>query len=213
MTDAAIVQGLAQSKLATELTPEQCQVLSRSMTSRDLRTSEVLVREGDSDDHLYVIVSGSLGVVKAAGTSNEVTLNVMRPGDVVGELSFLDGATRFASLVAMADTRVLGLSRATSKRCSTATRTSSTASCGRSSASCTTSSVVSRCRPSSSRTTCTRRTAATERRRGELSARTAGAKLRSSRHCSTHRPPREGCRRISSRGRRETWMSSARRPG
>lgn len=111
MTDAAIVQGLAQSKLATELTPEQCQVLSRSMTSRDLRTSEVLVREGDSDDHLYVIVSGSLGVVKAAGTSNEVTLNVMRPGDVVGELSFLDGATRFASLVAMADTRVLGLSR------------------------------------------------------------------------------------------------------
>jgi CRP/FNR family cyclic AMP-dependent transcriptional regulator len=110
MTDA-IVEGLAQSKLATELTPEQCAVLARSMTSRDLRTGEVLVREGDSDDHLYVIVSGSLGVVKAAGTSNEVTLNVMRPGDVVGELSFLDGATRFASLVAMADTRVLGLSR------------------------------------------------------------------------------------------------------
>jgi CRP/FNR family cyclic AMP-dependent transcriptional regulator len=111
MTDAAIAKGLAQSKLATELTPEQCEVLARSMTSRDLRTGEVLVREGDSDDHLYVIVSGSLGVVKAAGTSNEVTLNVMRPGDVVGELSFLDGATRFASLVAMADTRVLGLSR------------------------------------------------------------------------------------------------------
>ena len=111
MTDAAIVQGLAQSKLATELTPEQCEVLARSMTSRDLRPSDVLVREGDSDDHLYVIVNGSLAVVKAAGTSNEVTFNVMRPGDVVGELSFLDGATRFASLVAMADTHVLGLSR------------------------------------------------------------------------------------------------------
>ena len=111
MTDAAIVQGLAQSKLAIELTPEQCEVLARSMTSRDLRTGEVLVREGDSDDHLYVIVAGSLAVVKAAGTGNEVTFNVMRPGDVVGELSFLDGATRFASLVAVADTRVLGLSR------------------------------------------------------------------------------------------------------
>ena len=30
---------------------------------------------------------------------------------MVGELSFLDGSTRYASLVALADTRVLGLSR------------------------------------------------------------------------------------------------------
>jgi len=50
-------------------------------------------------------------VVKAAGTDNEVTLNVLKPGDVVGELSFLDGATRYASLVALDGTRVLGLSR------------------------------------------------------------------------------------------------------
>jgi CRP-like cAMP-binding protein len=41
----------------------------------------------------------------------EVTLNAIRPGDVVGELSFLDGATRYASLVALSETRVLGLSR------------------------------------------------------------------------------------------------------
>lgn len=111
MTDAAIVEGLSQSKIAIELSPVQCQALAATMTTRELKAGEVLVREGDSDDHLYVVVAGSLGVIKAAGTDNEITLNVMRPGDVVGELSFLDGATRFASLVAMADTRVLGLSR------------------------------------------------------------------------------------------------------
>jgi CRP-like cAMP-binding protein len=111
MTDAAVVEGLSKSKLATELTPAQCQSLAATMTVRDLRQGEVLVHEGDTDDHLYVVVSGALGVVKAAGTENELTLNAMRPGDVVGELSFLDGATRFASLVAMNDSRVLGLSR------------------------------------------------------------------------------------------------------
>jgi CRP-like cAMP-binding protein len=111
MTDAAIVKGLAQSKLATELTATQCEALAATMTLRDLEQGEVLVHEGDTDDHLYVVLAGSLGVVKAARTDNELTLNVMRPGDVVGELSFLDGATRFASLVAMAETRVLGLSR------------------------------------------------------------------------------------------------------
>jgi cAMP-binding proteins - catabolite gene activator and regulatory subunit of cAMP-dependent protein kinases len=111
MTDAAIVEGLSKSKIATELTPEQCQTLAATVTVRDLQPGDVLVREGASDDHLYIVVNGSLGVIKAVGTDNELTLNVMRPGDVVGELSFLDGATRFASLVAMAETRVLGLGR------------------------------------------------------------------------------------------------------
>ena len=111
MTDAAIVDALSRSRLATELTPEQCLSLASTMTVSDLRQGEVLVREGETDDHLYVVTSGALGVVKAAGTENELTLNVMRPGDVVGELSFLDGATRFASLLALSETRVLGLSR------------------------------------------------------------------------------------------------------
>lgn len=111
MTDAVIVEALGKSKLATELTAQQCQSLAGTMTVRDLKQGEVLVREGDTDDHLYVVTSGSLAVVKAAGTDNELILNVMRPGDVVGELSFLDGATRFASLLAMSETRVLGLSR------------------------------------------------------------------------------------------------------
>jgi CRP/FNR family cyclic AMP-dependent transcriptional regulator len=111
MTDAALVESLAGSKLATELSPAQCEALAATMTVRNLAQGDVLVREGDSDDHLYVVVSGTLGVVKAAGTDSELTLNTMRPGDVLGELSFLDGATRFASLLALSDARVLGLSR------------------------------------------------------------------------------------------------------
>lgn len=111
MTQAAILEGLSHSRLATEMTPEQRQALAAVMTLRDLGPGEVLVREGDSDEHLYVVTSGGIAVVKAAGTDNEVTLSVLRPGDVVGELSFLDGATRYASLVAENGTRVLGLSR------------------------------------------------------------------------------------------------------
>jgi CRP-like cAMP-binding protein len=112
MTEAAILEGLSASKLAVELNDEECRVLAGAMTLRDLKHGEVLIREGSADDHLYVVVSGVLGVVKGAGLEEEVTLNAIRPGNVVGELSFLDGATRYASLVALSDTRVLGLSRA-----------------------------------------------------------------------------------------------------
>jgi len=111
MTHAAILEGLVKSKLAVEMSDDQRAALAAVMTLRDLVQGEVLVREGDIDDHLYVVASGVLGIVKAAGTPNEVILNAVSPGDVVGELSFLDGATRFASLTAMSDTRVLGLSR------------------------------------------------------------------------------------------------------
>jgi len=111
MTDAAILEGLGKSRLAVELNDDERRVLADAMTSRDLKHGEILVQEGSADDHLYVVVSGVLGVVKGAGLEEEVTLNAIRPGDVVGELSFLDGATRYASLVALSDTRVLGLSR------------------------------------------------------------------------------------------------------
>lgn len=111
MTDAAILEGLGKSRLAVELNDDERRVLADAMTLRDLKHGEVLVQEGSADNHLYVVVSGVLGVVKGAGLEEEVTLNAIRPGDVVGELSFLDGATRYASLVALSDTRVLGLSR------------------------------------------------------------------------------------------------------
>jgi CRP/FNR family transcriptional regulator, cyclic AMP receptor protein len=111
MTQAAILEGLRNSKLAVEMTDEQRKALAAAMTLRELAAGEVLVREGDTDDHLYVIASGVLGIIKAAGTENEMTINTVKPGDVVGELSFLDGATRYASLVAMSSSRVLGLSR------------------------------------------------------------------------------------------------------
>jgi CRP-like cAMP-binding protein len=111
MTDAAILEGLGKSRLAVELNDDERRTLADAMSLRDLKHGEILVQEGSADDHLYVVVSGVLGVVKGAGLEEEVTLNAIRPGDVVGELSFLDGATRYASLVALSDTRVLGLSR------------------------------------------------------------------------------------------------------
>jgi CRP/FNR family cyclic AMP-dependent transcriptional regulator len=112
MTAAAILAGLSTSKLAAELNDEERRILAGAMTLRDLKQGEVLVPEGSADDHLYVVASGVLGVVKGAGMEEEITLNAIRPGNMVGELSFLDGASRYASLVALGDTRVLGLSRA-----------------------------------------------------------------------------------------------------
>jgi CRP-like cAMP-binding protein len=111
MNDINVVDALRKSRLATELTDEQTRTLAQSVAFRDLRPGEVLVPEGTSDNHLYVIVSGGLGVVKNHGKDDSVTLFSQTAGDLVGELSFIDGTRHYASLVAIAPTRVLGIER------------------------------------------------------------------------------------------------------
>ena len=111
MSNQATLAALRPSKLAVELTDEQCSQLASVMELRDLKEGEVLVKEGDDDHHFYLIVSGKLGVVKSAGTPEKVTLNTLSSGDFAGEMSWLDGSRRYASLVALGDTQVLGLER------------------------------------------------------------------------------------------------------
>jgi ribosome-associated toxin RatA of RatAB toxin-antitoxin module/CRP-like cAMP-binding protein len=111
MNDQPMFDALRPSKLAVELTDEQCHRLAAAMQLRDLKEGEVLVAEGDDDHHFYLIVSGKLGVIKGVGTPEQVTLNTLATGDFAGELSWLDGSRRYASLVAVDETRVLGLER------------------------------------------------------------------------------------------------------
>jgi CRP-like cAMP-binding protein len=82
------------------------------MTLRVLRDKDVLVREGSADDHLHVIVDGVLGVIKGAGTPDQVLLQSLHAGDFAGELGFIDGMERYASMVALGEVRVLELQRA-----------------------------------------------------------------------------------------------------
>jgi CRP-like cAMP-binding protein len=71
----------------------------------------VLVPEGTSDNHLYVIVRGALSVQRSAGTSESVILFTLGAGDLVGEMSFLDETPHYAALVAIGPTRVFGIER------------------------------------------------------------------------------------------------------
>ena len=111
MTEATAFDALRASRLSAELTDAQCQVLSGLLAFRSLKDGEVLVPEGTSDNHLHVVVSGSLAVVRGAGAPEELTLFTLTAGDLVGELSFLDGTVHYASVVARGPARVFGIER------------------------------------------------------------------------------------------------------
>ena len=106
-----VYTALRTHKLAAELSDAQCAALAERMTLRELADGEVLVSEGRSDAHLYLLVQGALAVARGAGTPEEVVLFTLGPGDAVGELSFLDDNVHYASVVSRGASRVLGLER------------------------------------------------------------------------------------------------------
>jgi len=99
------------SALARELSDAECETLSRLITIHDLKDGEVLLREGQSDSNLYVVVSGEVAVSKQDEGDKWTTLHALVPGDFVGELSFMDNEPRFAALRAAGTTRVFSLNR------------------------------------------------------------------------------------------------------
>jgi len=119
--DAALKTGTAReagsklelvrnSALAAELTGDQCAVLVEVVFVRDLADGEVLVQQGASDNHLYVVVSGALGVARQS-EGQWVNLHVLTKGDLAGELGFMDGRPHYAALRAAGPTQVLSLER------------------------------------------------------------------------------------------------------
>jgi CRP-like cAMP-binding protein len=111
MTEQSVFDALRASRLGTELSDEQARTLAGIVAFRDLAAGEILVPEGTSDNHLYVIVTGALDVVRQAGKDEPLTLFTLGAGDLVGELSFIDGTKHYASLVATSPTRVFGIER------------------------------------------------------------------------------------------------------
>jgi CRP-like cAMP-binding protein len=75
------------------------------------REGTVLAAQDRPGDGLYIVYSGRVKVVMYGANGREVTLAILRPGEVFGELSMLDGAPRSATVVAMTDARLLALPR------------------------------------------------------------------------------------------------------
>lgn len=78
--------------------------VAQAATEVDLRAGKVLVREGEYDRDLYVIVSGTAVVTRKGKKLAELV-----PGDFFGELALLSRAPRSATVTAYSDMRVMVL--------------------------------------------------------------------------------------------------------
>ena len=78
----------------------------------ELQVGDVLFRQGEEADGLYVVADGSVGVYSRLPGGREVELAVLGAGEVVGELALVDGGARAATVRALEPTAALFFSRA-----------------------------------------------------------------------------------------------------
>jgi serine phosphatase RsbU (regulator of sigma subunit) len=104
---------LARIPLFADLPASELDQLMQSLQVRNLRAREILFREGEQGEHFYVILNGTLEILMAAGTVEELRLNVIGPGEYLGEMSLLmPGGHRTATVRAKDPATLLVMSRA-----------------------------------------------------------------------------------------------------
>jgi CRP/FNR family cyclic AMP-dependent transcriptional regulator len=84
--------------LFREFGEEQLAELARLFSVHQYRKHQTIFREGDPGEKFYVVVSGSVAVVRVSGEGRETILSLLKGNDFFGEMSIFDTAVRSASV-------------------------------------------------------------------------------------------------------------------
>jgi hypothetical protein len=90
---------LASISIFDALEPEDLIRLARASTETWFRRDDVLCREGEAGDELFLILAGEVSVLRRDGDTDRLVA-VEGAGSCIGELSVLDSAPRAATVMA-----------------------------------------------------------------------------------------------------------------
>jgi len=108
---ADLLRFLRDVRLFTRFAEPELIALAESLHERRLRKNQLLFREGDPGDEMFIVRQGAVLVSKAIRGRVEQVLDHVRPADFFGEMSLLDGSPRSATVQAEADATLLALDR------------------------------------------------------------------------------------------------------
>jgi len=111
MNNPDICDLIQHSSLTSDMSEAQCSDLSSIAATRSLDDKEVLIEQGQIDETLYIISTGALAVERTTAGGETATLHILKPGDLAGEMGFVDGTEHTASLRAMGPASVVSIGR------------------------------------------------------------------------------------------------------
>jgi HEAT repeat protein len=100
---------LRQVDLLAQLSLEQLEAVAQLTEEGEYLAGEQIVREGEAGDRLYLLLEGSVRVVKGYGTPQALELRTLQAVDYFGEMAVLADEPRSATIVAASPARLLSL--------------------------------------------------------------------------------------------------------
>jgi CRP/FNR family cyclic AMP-dependent transcriptional regulator len=98
---------LRRTDLRRSAPDEVLDAVATASRLRVFRRGQVVFTRGDPSDTLFVIISGRVKVVVRSADGGELTLTIIQPGGVFGELGIADGGPRSADADALDECQLL----------------------------------------------------------------------------------------------------------
>ncbi|MCG8549600.1 MAG: Crp/Fnr family transcriptional regulator [Desulfobacterales bacterium] len=102
---------LKQIPLFSGLTESEIQKIEAVSFEKSFLKDTVIINEGDETNSLYIILKGRADALSMDQSGRQIILNVFRPGDYFGEMSFIDAEPRSAAVITKEKSKFIVIKR------------------------------------------------------------------------------------------------------
>lgn len=111
MVQQNIIEILRKVTLFKSLSDENLSLISTFTEEKLIPEGKEFISQGDLAQSAYMILEGGVRVFRVSEDGDEITLAILGPGEVVGEMGIIDNHPRVASVSTIKNTKVLSLKR------------------------------------------------------------------------------------------------------
>lgn len=102
---------LYRGPLFSGLPHDEADLIVKACTEQTLKAGETVFPEGAEGDSIWIVKTGSVEAYKVITGDVDRTVGTFHPGDIFGEISFLDGSPRSAGARAVEKSTLLNITR------------------------------------------------------------------------------------------------------
>ena len=107
MSASELAAWLGKSVVFSGLDEDELRRLAGIARETVLAPDTVLFEQGEESDGLYIVLNGIVRIYLTADDGREATISLLEDGEMIGEISLLDGLPRSAGAAALTETRVV----------------------------------------------------------------------------------------------------------
>lgn len=100
MVDPKLLQ---KEPFFADLIDTELEVIATIANQKNFKVGETIFKESEEGQSIYVIRSGEVKASVSAPNGESFTLTMLKDGDIFGQMSFIDGRPRSATIVATSD--------------------------------------------------------------------------------------------------------------